>query len=141
MLYSGVSTDYAPVFLCVATNNILSSYHSTFVNTRTPYYLFCGLSSFKPGDSLYWEVAWTRLGSCNGTMRPTASPVHVDLIDVGGCSPEFSDGVDYSEGDQVRVNDIVMQCKGWPHSVYCSHEGYEPLSLNSDAAWITVGHW
>jgi hypothetical protein len=67
----------------------------------------------------------------------------VDLIDVGGCPEEFSDSrdVNYAEGDQVRVNDIVMQCKEWPYSIYCSHEGYEPFGVNSETAWIVVGHW
>lgn len=101
----------------------------------------CGLPSYKPGDSLHWEVAWTRLGSCTGTIRPTASPVFVELIDAGGCPQEFSDLVSYEEGDQVLVNDIVLQCKEWPYSVYCNHEGYEPLRPQSDMAWSIIGHW
>ena len=28
----------------------------------------CGDPSYKPGDSLHWEMAWIRLGSCNGKI-------------------------------------------------------------------------
>jgi hypothetical protein len=103
--------------------------------------LLCSLSSYKPGDSLYWDVAWTRLGSCTGTIRPTSSPVHISLTDVGGCPDEFSNLAMYGDSDRVRVDDIVLQCKEWPHSVFCSAAGYEPLGPQSDAAWDTVGHW
>lgn len=101
----------------------------------------CGLPGYKPGDSLYWNVPWTRLGSCSGTISPSSSPVYMDMADVGGCPEEFSETNKYIEGDRVSLNGIVLKCKEWPYSVYCNSEGYEPLGQKSDTAWVAVGHW
>ena len=101
----------------------------------------CGLPSYKPGDSLYWNVAWTRLGSCSGTIYPTKSPVHVHLTDVGGCPEEFSEFINYEAGEKVHIDGVVFQCKEWPNSAYCNSENFEPLSLNSDMAWDVIGIW
>ena len=102
----------------------------------------CGLSSYMPGGSLYWGVAWTRLGSCDGgTIRPTDAPAHVALTDIGGCPEEFSEYMEYEAGDRVQVNGIVFQCKDWPYSIYCNAKGHEPLSPLADSAWTKLGFW
>lgn len=101
----------------------------------------CGLYSYKPGDSLYWEVAWTRLGACTGTICPTLSPVHVDLTHAGGSPPEFSEQVKYEVGDKVQVDGIVMQCKEWPFGTFCNSIGFEPFGPKHETAWLTLGYW
>ncbi|KAL7507857.1 hypothetical protein ACHAXN_004984 [Cyclotella atomus] len=98
----------------------------------------CGLISYKPGDSLHWEVAWTRVGSCTGTIRPTSSPVYVDLTYIGGCPPEFSEHIKYETGDTIQVNGIVMQCKEWPHGAFCN--SVEPFGSTHEMAWLTLGY-
>ena len=125
-----------------------------FVNISFSFYIFyiydlrllfvdqlCGLPSYKPGDSLFWNVAWTRLGSCTGTIHPTGSPVHVHLTDVGGCPEEFSKLITYEAGEKVHIDGVVFQCKEWPHSVYCNSQTFEPPGLNSDMAWDVIGIW
>ena len=50
---------------------------------------WCGQENYKPGESQYWSSAWTRLGSCDGTIALTASPDWVVLDDAGGCPDDF----------------------------------------------------
>ena len=101
---------------------------------------WCGNSNYKPGDSLYWEQAWTLLGSCDGTIAPTSSPVYVSLTDAGGCPDEYVAGSTYEENDKVAVNGIVYKCRAWPNSAWCSMDGYEPDGVNSGDAWTRVGY-
>lgn len=88
-------------------------------------------------------MAWEILGSCDETtsVRPTASPAHVHLSNVGGCPQGFSKNVKYESGDQVEVDGIVLQCKEWPYGALCNSYGYEPLGPKSDTAWSTLGYW
>jgi len=102
--------------------------------------LWCGNGSYKPGDSTWWNVAWTKLGSCEGTMSPSASPVFEVLIDVGGCPLEFEQGVTYQEGDKISKDGIAFVCRPFPNSAWCSVEGYKPGSLHADQAWDLLGH-
>jgi hypothetical protein len=101
---------------------------------------WCGNSLYKPGDSLYWEQAWTLLGSCSGTIAPTGSPVFVSLADAGGCPDEYSADATYEEGDKVAMNNIVYKCRSWPNSAWCSMAGYEPDGANSADAWTRLGY-
>ena len=102
--------------------------------------LWCGSSDYKPGDSLYWEQAWTLLGSCEGTIAPTSSPNYQSLDDHGGCPDEFASGTTYEEGDKVSVGSIVYQCRPWPNSAWCSMSQYEPGGVNSNEAWNILGY-
>eukprot|EP00804_Cyclotella_cryptica_P020912 CCRYP_009250-RA/>CCRYP_009250-RA protein AED:0.06 eAED:0.04 QI:0/0/0/0.75/0.66/0.5/4/0/652 len=101
---------------------------------------WCGQSIYKPGNSLYWEQAWTRLGSCSGTISPTKSPQYVSLTKAGGCPDEFVIGAKYEEGDKVAVNSIVYKCRSWPNAALCSMRGYEPDGLHSADAWTRMGY-
>lgn len=105
-----------------------------FVNT------WCGNSNYKPGDSLYWNLAWTLLGSCDGTIAPTGSPNFVSLADAGGCPDEYASVGLYEEGDKVTMNNIVYQCRSWPNSAWCKMDGYEPDGVNSQDAWTRIGY-
>ena len=57
----------------------------------------CSQAGYQP-DDMNWDQAWDLLGSCTGTIAPTASPMGV----VGGaCPDEFSTSTSYSIGDVV----------------------------------------
>mmetsp|Transcript_20788 Transcript_20788/g.44973 ORF Transcript_20788/g.44973 Transcript_20788/m.44973 type:complete len:597 (-) Transcript_20788:139-1929(-) len=102
--------------------------------------LWCGNSLYKPGDSLYWENAWTLLGSCDGTIAPTASPNwSIGAWDGAGCPEEYDGNQEYEAGDRIAVNGVVLQCKAWPNSAFCGRTGYEPLGPNSNSAWTILG--
>ena len=101
---------------------------------------WCGNSEYKPGDSLHWELVWTLLGSCDGTIAPTTSPNYQSLTDHGGCPDEFASGTTYEEGDKVAVGSIVYQCRSWPNSAWCSMNSYEPGGVNSKEAWNILGY-
>jgi hypothetical protein len=102
--------------------------------------LWCGNSLYKPGDSLYWESAWTLLGSCDGTIAPTASPSWgIGAWDGAGCPEEYDGNQEYEAGDRIAVNGVALQCKAWPNSAFCGRTGYEPLGPNSDSAWTILG--
>ncbi|KAL7515088.1 hypothetical protein ACHAXN_013046 [Cyclotella atomus] len=101
---------------------------------------WCGNSNYKPGDSLYWEQAWTLLGSCSGTIAPTGSPIYVTLTDAGGCPDEYASGTTYEENDKVALKGIVYKCRSWPNSAWCSMAGYEPDVVNSADAWTRQGY-
>lgn len=114
--------------------------NSVVYQCSNTFYAFCGQYNFKPGDSLYWEQAWTLLGSCSGTISPTGSPIFVSLPDVGGCPDKFVSGSIYEEGDKVAVDSVVYKCRSWPNSALCSMNGYEPDGVNSADAWIRLGY-
>jgi hypothetical protein len=101
---------------------------------------WCGQSGYKPGDSLYWTSAWTLLGSCDGTISPSKSPVYVSLADAGGCPDEYDPSATYEEGDKVMSNDVVYKCRPWPNSGWCSMDAYAPGGAFSKDAWTTLGY-
>lgn len=108
---------------------------------KEPMNLFCAMAGYEPGQGLYTNEAWTALGSCNGTIAPTDSPVFVSLTNEGGCPIAFDGGEDYEEGDKISKDGLVYQCKPRPQSLHCSQTGYEPgTSIGSDEAQI-VEHW
>ena len=103
---------------------------------------FCGQSGFVPGDgdSLFWKQAWVLLGSCSGTISPSASPNFLSLDDAGGCPDEYQKGMEYGSGDKVSMSSIVYACKDWPYSQWCSMDGYEPDGPNAAQGWTVMGH-
>lgn len=106
-----------------------------FVNT------WCGLSDYKPGDSLYWSQAWKELGSCSGFITPTTSPAYVSLTETGGCPEEFQSGADYKAGDTVTVEangvaQIVYQCDAL-NAAYCDQF---PPGNDSKLGWKVLGY-
>ena len=101
---------------------------------------WCGSTNYKPGDSLYWEQAWTVLGSCDGTIAPTTSPNYQYLADHGGCPNDYASGTICEEGDKVTVGSIVYQCRPWPNSGWCKMDQYEPGGVNSNEAWTILGY-
>lgn len=80
------------------------------------------------------------------TLSPTTSPIHVALTDQGGCPEAFREYGLYEEGDRVSIdNNIVVECKSWPQSQFCSQKGFEPSLLstsgrNWEHAWQVVGY-
>lgn len=102
--------------------------------------LWCGVAAYKPGDSTYWETAWTLLGSCTGTIAPSASPMYVSITSAGGCPDAYDSTATYEESDKVEMNGLVYKCRAWPNSAWCSMDGYEPGSDNSADAWTILGY-
>ena len=104
-----------------------------------PYSGSCGQKGFEPGSSSSsWVEAWDRLGSCEGTMSPTSSPVF-DLTMFGGCPGEYSKSGVYDGGDLVSLNGIVYRCNPFPYSAWCSHDDYTPDSKVGEDAWEVLG--
>eukprot|EP00956_Cyclotella_meneghiniana_P017798 scaffold29280_cov49-Cyclotella_meneghiniana.AAC.1 len=108
-------------------------------STVTGANLWCGLDAYKPGDSVHWEMAWTLLGSCDGTIRPTTAPAYTSLTNHNGCPVEFDASATYEAGDNVELYGLVYECRSWPNSGWCSQEGYEPDGPNYKDAWIVLG--
>ena len=78
---------------------------------------------FEPGNNdLHSNHAWTRIGTCQGTLTPTASPVYEALQDLGGCPKAYGEGnwveedFFYEAGDVVSKNGLVFECREWPFS-------------------------
>merc|ERR1719217_1575095 len=74
-------TDYA----AAAKVSVQGATHTeVYECAAAPNNLFCGKSGYEPGTGQYWETVWTALGSCSGTISPTASPNFSTLTDAGG---------------------------------------------------------
>lgn len=79
-----------------------------------PYSAWCSHDSYAPLSTLGKE-AWEVLGTCEGTMRPTSSPVFDELVDVDGCPDDFVEGTQYEAGDRVTLpldgdRGVVYKC-------------------------------
>lgn len=104
------------------------------------------MTGYQPSSGQYWEMVWTLLGSCGGTLAPTGSPSYKSLDDVGGCPAEYkSDGEVYEEGDRVDIDGLVYECKAYPASNHCSQAGYKPDTNPASTgawkeAWALVGY-
>ena len=112
--------------LAEVDGNVYKCSTAPFVN------YWCGNVSFKPGDSTYWQEAWTLLGSCIGTLAPSKSPSYVALKTFGGCPAIYNDGTSYEAGDKVTFEVstgtlLVYECQAFPNNGYCNL--FEP------------GHW
>jgi hypothetical protein len=108
----------------------------------------CGQAGFAPlydgGVEDAWKTAWTVLGSCDGTIDPTQSPVFVDLVDQGRCPSEWEarSGDDaYEAGDRVSLGKLVLACNPWPMEAHCSQSGYAPGGDTDywKEVWTVVG--
>ena len=66
-----------------------------------------GCSSWEPGnDTQNWSGVWTVLGSCLGTLQPTAEPTWVPTSGSPTwvkkqCPPVWNGGVEYVGGNTV----------------------------------------
>mmetsp|Transcript_1792 Transcript_1792/g.4146 ORF Transcript_1792/g.4146 Transcript_1792/m.4146 type:complete len:205 (-) Transcript_1792:1512-2126(-) len=76
----------------------------------------CAASSeYSPGVGKYWPTAWERLGTCRGSLAPTAAPTRDEANDIGGCPPLFSKDAAYGPGDEVsRKEGYAYRCKRYP---------------------------
>mmetsp|Transcript_23316 Transcript_23316/g.37962 ORF Transcript_23316/g.37962 Transcript_23316/m.37962 type:complete len:793 (+) Transcript_23316:154-2532(+) len=99
-----------------------------------------------------WSRAWNKLGACDGTFSPTATPTF-DPANLDGCPEEYDAGTDYEPGDKVSVTPAgedygkIYKCKGWPFTKYCMQEVYSPANTEKGCngkvcwpeAWTYVG--
>ncbi|KAL7528614.1 hypothetical protein ACHAXR_002535, partial [Thalassiosira sp. AJA248-18] len=101
----------------------------------------CSQAGYEPGEGSAWEVAWSVLGHCDGTITPTSSPSFVTLTDMGGCPNEFSSDENYEEGDKVSKSNLVYECKEGDVGKHCPQAGYEPGQGSAwEVAWSVLGH-
>ncbi|KAL7511485.1 hypothetical protein ACHAXN_008773, partial [Cyclotella atomus] len=101
---------------------------------------WCGHSNYKPGDSQYWASVWTLLGSCDGTIAPTSSPVFKFLTNAGGCPDEYDSSATYEEDEIVIMDNIMYKCRSWPNSGWCNVDVYAPGGVYSEIAWAALGY-
>eukprot|EP00986_Skeletonema_menzelii_P002081 scaffold565_cov143-Skeletonema_menzelii.AAC.3 len=99
-----------------------------------------------------WSRAWNKLGACDGTFSPTATPTF-DPANLDGCPEEYDAGTDYEPGDKVSVTPAgedygkIYQCKSWPNGGNCVKESYSPANTDKGCngevcwpeAWTYVG--
>jgi len=96
------------------------------------------------------DLGWTFVGSCDGSIGPTASPSFDALsVDASGCPEEFSasEETDYEAGDLVSFSvsdspsrDLVYQCREFPNDVYCNQGvAFAPDSQFGPMAWTLIG--
>eukprot|EP00970_Alexandrium_tamarense_P001277 scaffold131_cov206-Alexandrium_tamarense.AAC.17 len=102
---------------------------------------WCGRTGYEPlGPNS--DSAWTKLGTCTGTMAPTGSPTFDVLEDQSGCPEAFDDSVEYEGGDRVSVaidadRSLVYVCAASPNDGYCNQ--YEPGHW-SKLGWTVTGY-
>ena len=91
---------------------------------------WCGSEGYQPGDSIHYDQVWTLLGSCDGTLSPSAAAVGEGYL--GGCPGgwEQRGATDdpYLEGERISKDGVVYQCKAWPHNLNCGQDGFEPMA-------------
>lgn len=123
----------------------MGSYFMVYECNDAPLNEFCGQQGYEPGASANFEIAWTALGSCEGTITPTTAPQFDPSNFAGGCPGEYAAGTSYEEGDRVSSGSFVFECMAYPASAHCGQDGYAPLddSATPDAwkdAWELVGY-
>ncbi len=97
---------------------------------------WCGNDGYEPGVDLYWGHAWEELGSCDGVIAPTRSPV----VSPGapGCPGQYDEDTEYGPGDRAAIGVLVYECKTWPLSQYCNI--YPPENKQGWAlGWTKIG--
>ena len=101
-----------------------------------PASLWCKSSAYEPLGPNY-AMAWTVLGTCTGTISPTASPMFP--ANAPGCPDTYSSGTEYEAGDKVEYRSGVYQCKSWPSSGYCNQFGPDDENeVNWKLGWTKV---
>ncbi len=96
--------------------------------------------NFAPG-SKNSNFGWIKVGSCDGTLKPTSSPVHIGLAS-GGCNFPYraSDLSTYTAGTRVEYNDFIFECKSDIHlSNYCKQSNYAPDGPYWSFGWNKIG--
>lgn len=106
---------------------------------KFPYTGLCGQDGYEPGvdDPIAYKTAWEILGSCSGTLTPTAQPVLPPWEGVG-CPPNFDNSTVYGIESLVTLNSVVYECK--TSNGRCGQAGYEPGTvLGNGEAWDELG--
>ncbi|KAL7463049.1 hypothetical protein ACHAXS_003425 [Conticribra weissflogii] len=101
---------------------------------------WCAASAeYEPGVGKYWPTAWELMGTCVGSLAPTAAPTRDEGNFAGGCPAGYSKGAEYGPGSKVLVEGYVYQCKSYPYSAFCNIPLHEPGTKNGDLGWINLG--
>merc|ERR1712194_1278 len=94
------------------------------------------------------DQGWTLVGSCDGSIGPTASPVFGAVAVSGGCPADWkASTTTYKANDRVSivvstvpVRKIVYECRVYPNNAYCNHgEAFKPDSQYGSIAWTVLG--
>lgn len=96
--------------------------------------------NFAPG-SKNSNFGWIKVGSCDGTLTPTASPVHIGPAS-GGCNFPYraTDLATYKAGTRVEYNGFIFECKSDIHlSNYCKQSNYAPNGPYWSFGWNKIG--
>ena len=119
---------------------------------------YCNQKGFTPGEQ-YDYMAWTVIGPCDGTMKPTSAPTafipgtsctYTKVYNPTASTPSsvvtsvgvWSAGTLYEDGDQVRVGAKKFQCKPWPYYLWCRSAAYAPTDSATGLwteAWTPSG--
>lgn len=122
-----------------------------------PYSGYCNQKGFAPGDQ-YADMAWTKIGPCEGTQPPTSAPTefipgasctYVKIIKTTPTSTsvvtpiaKWTSGTLYEAGDQVRIGAKKFQCKPYPFYLWCRMAAYAPTDSATGLwtdAWTPAG--
>jgi len=99
---------------------------------------YCNMDYFVPGD-IYQNMAWNVLGTCSGSIAPTASPIH-DGPSFGECPDSYVPGTStYTAGTQVERNGLVYECTSSQYYFYCPYFTYAPGTTYGYMAWNVIG--
>jgi hypothetical protein len=97
----------------------------------------CGQAGYYPGTGQFWDIAWTILGSCTGTIAPTVA-VTIEQWDLVGCPEEYAPSpMTYEDASLVSLNGVVYQCKPHPDTGFCNI--HSPDSEYGYLGWNTLG--
>ncbi|EJK66698.1 hypothetical protein THAOC_12356, partial [Thalassiosira oceanica] len=91
------------------------------------------------------------LGSCEGTLAPSSSPVFTSSMALvaDGCPPDYDENnlADIEAGDRVSLvisatpaRRVVYECKSGAFSAYCSQPAFVPGGQNTAMAWDIKGY-
>jgi hypothetical protein len=161
-----ISPTASPVFVALADNNgcpnaydstadyeandkvsvVITADHSVVYQCSGDVHQARYCSQYEPGND--YNLGWTLVGYCDGTIAPTSSPNFSSLTEIGdGCPNAYNVATTYEEGDQVSVfvagsdSAVVYECKAWPNSGYCNAgPNYAPDSDNASMGWTLKGY-
>jgi len=96
---------------------------------------------YAPDNEQGGPLGWNKIGGCDGTIAPTASPVAptASQFEGKGCPQAYAVGGDYSAGDKVEYKGRVYECKQWPYSGFCGQANYEPGTTYGNMGWNPLG--
>jgi len=141
----GSNVKYEEGDMVSVTVSTVPLHRQAFRCKAWPYSGNCG--RYSPTNEQGGLLGWSLAGSCDGEIRPTASPTfHMLSVSTSGCPDEYSSSsTNYNAGDLVAytistspLRRIVYMCREYPNTGYCNQIGFQPGSQYDHMAWNLI---